>query len=912
MNDILSLWLRQLGSNPLDAVAAILTGRMPRGALQQGDADTFFVAALAYAQKERQQAADLLDHGLLAWLVGCRGMTPARISDYGVSALISQLERAFITVARVRLPHTAQDLTEDHLTWDEWLTPLRRRDWIDVLDAFDEALAINQKDPRLSPRWFGRLADAGWGGPAWRSSLRIGLIGLRKLPHSPGTQPESRVAAGLVHFAHYALMYGAVAELDVSSIFRREVMALIETYYPRQSEHWQEVWQASLEQIRDVSMPLHSWLNEQLEPLGLTASTLVGARGSKVIEPSSKKQRALKRRIRPLSPPAKEEREALIERLKSKGLTSALWAEIRSYIDRDWHYADGSGEGYFVVRTVTNFGERLLRTSMSRDSLLILRNWVLRAMSFAPNDPYLWDLWAKLQHALGRDEDALSVLWETVRRFPENAVVRTRLAGLLRSKGRTALAEAVLRDTMRDFPRTNVCRNALAELLRETGRATEAEKLLRDTMRDFPRDVYSRNALADLLRETERAPEAEKLLRDTMRNFPRDNVSRVALADLLLDQGKLDDAEGLLKDYIERNGNTIAFVIFARCKARRAKHARDKVEAMQWLRQAQELITKAIRIDRRNSAAIAFRDYIEPQIARLETGDPAIADGDSAWSKVFEDVEPNFLGMRLLGPAKASGDAWEYLEEPVSAHSIGFDDVEQKASIASSVLPLEHAQMVESLTPSKEEILDQYKDDNLEQEAEKFLGLTVAHGNSYADWYSAARGLNGIAKSHVGATNELEAVANCLTYMQGAVVISPPNREMLESQPGSYSLRMLAAYSDSEHGARNSFMETVGALGNEFPDMRQWNDWLRVPELDANRKLELLHAEQTKRRADEKYVLFGRLMAVYPGLDGFDIEVTNLASMKPERPAFERLVAEVAIACAARSQPRVGSVKLSN
>ncbi len=916
MKDILSLWISQLGRNPLDAVAAVLTGRMPRGALQQGDADEFFVAALAYAQKERQQVADLLDQGLLAWLESCRRMTPASISDYGVSALISRLERAFITVARARLPHTAQDLTDDHLAWDEWLTPLRRRDWIDVLDAFDEALAINQKDARLSPRWFDRLADAGWGGPAWRSSLRIGLVGLRKLPHPPGTQPESRVAAGLVHFVRHALTYEAIAELDVSRIFQREAMALIEIYYPRRSEHWQEVWQASLEQIKHVSIkkvPLRVWLHEQLVSLGFAASELPRARAAKAIEPSSEKRRAPKRRILPLSPPPKEEREALIGRFKSKGFSSALWKDIRSYVDKDWHYAEGSGEGYFVVRTVANFGERLLRTSMPRDSVLILRDWMLRAMSFAPEDPYLWDLWAKLQHALGRYEDALAVLWESVRRFPESPVVRTRLAGVLRSKSRTALAEAVLRDTMRDFPRNAVCRHALSELLRETSRAPEAEKILRDAMRDFPRNAYFRNTLAELLRETGRAPEAEQLLRETMRDFPSDVICRNALADLLLDQGRLDDAEELLKGQIERRlADSITFVIFARCKARRARQAVDRLEALQWLKEAREMIAKAIRIDPRNSTAIDFREYIEPQIAQLETVEASVPDVDSTWSKVFEDVAPNFLGMRLLGPAEASDDAWEHIEEPVTVHSGEFGEVEHKANVASGVLPPEHAQMVESLTPSKEEVLDRVKDDNLEQEADKFLRLNVAHGNEYADWYSAARGLNGVAKSDGGATNELEAVVNCLTYTQKAVVILPPDQEMLAAQPGSYSLRMLAAYGHAEHGAPSSFMDEVAALGQEFPDMRNWNDWLRLPTLNVDRKSELIRAAHSKPEADEKDFWSGRLVAVYPGLKDFDFKATSLASMQPERPAFERLVADVAIACAARSQPRVGSVRLSN
>jgi len=533
----------QLADNPVDAVAAILTGRMASGALQQGDADEFFVAALAYAQTKRQQVADLLDKGLLAWLTDQRQLTPASIAEYGASALISQLERAFITVARLRPARTAQALSDDHLAWEEWLTPLRRRDWIDVIDAFDEALAMNQSDARHSPRWFGRLADAGWGGPAWRSSLRIGLVGLRKLPHPPGTQPESRVAAGVVHFVRHARTRRTITEIDVSSIFQREAAALVEIYYPRSLEHWQDVWRACLNQVWHVSIGkerLRVWLHERLVFLGLAASELSSTPSAKAVDLSAQKQRVPRRTIVPLNRPTKEEREALFQRLKSKGFSSALWKDIRSYVDRDWRFAEGTGDGFSVVLGVANFGHRLLRASMPQYAVLMLRDWILKALSFAPEDPYLWDLWAKVHHALGRYEDALAVLWETVRRFPDNPVVRNRLAKVLRSQGRMVLAESVLRDTMRDFPR----------------------------------DVFCCNMLAKLWRETERAPDAEQHLHTMMREFPRDVVCRNELADLWFNAGRLDEAEGLLNKIIEnRMANSITFVLLAGCKVWRAKPA---------------------------------------------------------------------------------------------------------------------------------------------------------------------------------------------------------------------------------------------------------------------------------------------------------------------------------------------------
>lgn len=232
--------------------------------------------------------------------------------------------------------------------------------------------------------------------------------------------------------------------------------------------------------------------------MGFAASDLPGAPGAKAVGLSAQKQGVPRRRILPLTPPTKEEREALFQRLKSKGFSSVLWKDIRSYFDTDWRYADATGDGFSVVLGVANFGHRLLRASMPQYAVLMLRDWTLKALSFAPENPYLWDLWAKVQHALGRHEDALAVLWETVRRFPDNPVFRNRLAEVLRSRGRTALAEAVLRDTMRDFPRDVFCRNDLAELLRETERAAEAEQILRGTMCDFPRDVVCRTELAVL------------------------------------------------------------------------------------------------------------------------------------------------------------------------------------------------------------------------------------------------------------------------------------------------------------------------------------------------------------------------------------------------------------------------------
>ena len=445
MSEILRDWAEQLAADPAAAVDGVLTGRTARGTLQRAEADDFFVAALAQAQtgENRERLHALLDQGLLAWLEARRDWEPGRIARFGAGAYIAQVDRALVTVTRLRPARTAQSLAADHLSWEEWLTPLRRRDWIDLMDAYDLALAANQNDTRFVARWFARMADAAWCGPGWRRSLRSGLIGLRKLPHPPGSQPEARVAAGLAQFASHALDHHVLAEAEYGRVFEREAAALT-ALYPRNPEHWRTVWEGVLDQIIDPGRPwVRYWLTERLTALGLISSSTVPAPAQRV--PSS----PTATRRQPIQPslPSMEELNALVAEFNRRGFSPELWTNIRAFVGRHWRYAETSGESYFVVRTVANFGNRLLRARPPREVGISVHDWAVRALALEPDNAYTWDLWAKALNALGRDEDALAVQWETLRRFPDDPVPRNRLAEALRARPRVALAEAVLRDT---------------------------------------------------------------------------------------------------------------------------------------------------------------------------------------------------------------------------------------------------------------------------------------------------------------------------------------------------------------------------------------------------------------------------------------------------------------------------------
>jgi tetratricopeptide (TPR) repeat protein len=146
----------------------------------------------------------------------------------------------------------------------------------------------------------------------------------------------------------------------------------------------------------------------------------------------------------------------------------------------------------------------------------------------------------------GRGVEALSVLEEAMRRFPQNEVVPTAYAEALREAGHRDKALRVFEQTMHRFPQDEVAPTAYAEALREAGRRDEALSVLEETMRRFPQTEVPRNAYAEALREVGRRDEAWSVFEETMRRFPQDVVSRNAYAHALAASQRLAEAEAIL------------------------------------------------------------------------------------------------------------------------------------------------------------------------------------------------------------------------------------------------------------------------------------------------------------------------------------------------------------------------------
>ena len=533
------LWGKALLNDPQATLSDILSGRGARGAQQRAEPEDFLADLLAHPtwQDQRAQLTEGLDTALLNWLEARIEWSPARINRFGTRAYAARISDALAVAARLPLKVTAQDLIRHQSAWDNRFRGLRWPGDIDLLRQFDLVLAQHQADTRFASRWFAACDEAAWGSPYWQTNLSTGLLGLRKLPGTADTEPERRVAAALARFGALALMRG-MNSFEAQTAFRRRAAALT-VLYPRHDGHWQDVWDRVLGDLsernqKETSTIRTDWLGH------------VSAPGSADGGQSRRDTQRTYRSIaihRDALPDVKSLEQITRAINRAQFLGKDLWDKTRNLIRAHWAYASASGECYFAVRTTHNLCNRLLRLGPAEPHLADIHVWTLRAIEAESENAYIWNLWAKVLSALDRDDASLSVRWESMRRFPDDCVLRTSLAEALLEHHRVVLAENLLRETMRDFPRNEVCRNILAELLVRTECEGEAESLLRKTMRDFPRDEVCRNILAELLVRTEREGEAESLLRETMRDFPRDVVSRHILVKTLWRQGRQEDAK---------------------------------------------------------------------------------------------------------------------------------------------------------------------------------------------------------------------------------------------------------------------------------------------------------------------------------------------------------------------------------
>ena len=465
------VWGEAFLDNPHAALSDILSGRGARGAQQRAEPEDFLADLMAHQawREQRAQLTERLDAALLVWLETYIVWSPARINRFGTRAYAARIADALKVAARLPMKVTARHLIWNQSTWDNRFRGLRWPGDIDLLRQFNLVLAQHQTDTRFASRWFAACDEAAWGSPYWQTSLGTGLIGLRKLPDMADATPEKRVATALARFAALALQRGMSSRV-VQTTFRRRATALT-VLYPRHDGYWREVWDRTLEDLpapiaKDAGAILIDWLDH------LSARKHVDRRQTKGDENYNTYGSIV---IRMDSFPYHSTRTEVEKAIsRSSSVDENLWRKTRELIHALWNYASKSGDSYNAVLTTHSLCNQLLKLEPSEPYLAEIQTLTLQAIEADTGNAYIWDLWAKVLSALGSDEASLSVRWESMRRFPDNCVLRTSLAEALLENHRDSVAENLLRETMKDFPSNAHNRHILATMLSRQGRLKEA------------------------------------------------------------------------------------------------------------------------------------------------------------------------------------------------------------------------------------------------------------------------------------------------------------------------------------------------------------------------------------------------------------------------------------------------------
>ena len=282
----------------------------------------------------------------------------------------------------------------------------------------------------------------------------------------------------------------------VQTTFRRRAAALT-VLYPRHDGYWREIWDRTLE---DLSSPIAG------EAAAIPTDWLDHFPARERADDGRTRRNQQHNRYGSIAMrqdefPYHRTRKQIVDAIsRASSLGEDLWRKMRELIHVHWDYASKSGDSYFAVRTTHNLCNRLLRLEPSESYLAEIQVWTLQAIEAEPDNAYMWDLWAKVLSALGMDEAFLSVRWESIRRFPDNCVLRSSLSEALSGTSSRCDCRESTSGNYAGLPgRRSVSEHFLAELLIRTEREGEAENLLRETIGTFPRDVVSRHIFVKLL-----------------------------------------------------------------------------------------------------------------------------------------------------------------------------------------------------------------------------------------------------------------------------------------------------------------------------------------------------------------------------------------------------------------------------
>jgi len=550
-------WLNRLNEEPDQAIDSLLRGVAHLPGLQRATPSEALIALLSEFDIESAEWK-IVDEALLRWLKNRRSALNGLLErPGGVERFIRETSEGFRIAWRLMLPKSCTWIHENLFDLLHWANTFSLTAAFDLGKAVLIAAAHLQEDSEFRFLWLRICEEAAI--TRLRHRLDTALLGLAKIPSHEIRNLSRNLLIGLSRWA-VRMPSNDQAKSEVV----REWRAL-KAAFPRQPSFWREQWEGILKDERISTHPFVGWLWEADPALQV-----------------KKNDRGPRR-----TPQLPRDISGTIERMKEayrlQGLSLALWQEMRGLLDHLEHYAETTGENYYLVTSCTNIASIILDQAPGQ-ALLLAR----RALLWAPSNGHAWSIRALALGQLGRSDLVEAVLWEAVRRLPSNPVLYTNLASIWISRGGFLEAEVLLRKVSALAPKDAIVLDSLASVLiaqnkiesatevleqyrnthgnnnfaksleRYISMGTAGQNIVQARLRDQYKTVITQQKVLWDLENAEFALTAEQS------DFPHlQRISQVAQADLLFQLGsdRRKDALHLVDDALSDPGNTYAQVV---------------------------------------------------------------------------------------------------------------------------------------------------------------------------------------------------------------------------------------------------------------------------------------------------------------------------------------------------------------
>lgn len=414
-------WLNVLEASPEEAVTDLLAGyadTFPYSRADAPDAARLLLGHLPVDDPARSAAAK----GLMAWLESRReGSLPAEPAQ--LQDLVRRVSEAFEIISVLELADPAFNLRNQYIRWFDWaagleLTPSRdaRAAYLRMLALTQPLVAGKSSEPdALAPFWLRVCREAGTTYP--KRYLQIGLLGLRRLPGAIG-RGESPWIAGLANWAleqnpsqkEFKRAWQPIKRLHPASpkVMRKRVLDVLSQKTFKDADLESPAWWAN-----DPDFPQ--------KQANQTSSNVYG-------------------------PPAEDYWKDILFKIAASEQCESLEPTLRDMMQRYDTFTEHTGDQYYLVRTYCRVGLALIRNKkiISQESSAWASQLARKALAYEPFNPIAWGLWRDALFSGGAYDAAIALGWDTVRRIPDDPLMRNELAEILIACGQWAEAKALL------------------------------------------------------------------------------------------------------------------------------------------------------------------------------------------------------------------------------------------------------------------------------------------------------------------------------------------------------------------------------------------------------------------------------------------------------------------------------------